>query len=59
MMRGTSSDVTRADRLWGPPSLSSDGYRGLKLTNSSPSSGELKNGGAIPPLPDTTSLRGT
>jgi hypothetical protein len=47
------------DRLWGPPNLSS-GYRGVKLLGreadySLPSSAEVKNGGAIPPFPSTSS----
>jgi hypothetical protein len=50
------------DRLWGLPSLFSNGYRGLfrsgvdwqgrEADHSSLSSADVKNGGAIPPLPD-------
>jgi hypothetical protein len=44
------------DGLWGPSSLLSSGYLGLKwlgheADHSSPSSDEFENGGAIPPLP--------
>jgi hypothetical protein len=48
------------DRLWGPPSLLYNGYRGSSLgvkrpgreaDHSLPSSAEVKNGGAIPLLP--------
>jgi hypothetical protein len=52
----------RPDRLWGPPSLLSNGYRGRfaggvrrsgrKADHSSASSAEVVNDGAIPPLPD-------
>jgi hypothetical protein len=53
--------LQRPDRLWGPPSLLSNGYQGLLLRgakrqgreadHSPPSSAEVKNGGAMPPLP--------
>jgi hypothetical protein len=43
------------DRLWDPPSLVSIGYRvkqpGREADYSPPSSFEVKNGGAMPPLP--------
>jgi hypothetical protein len=48
-------------RLWGPLSLLSNGYRGAlfpgvkrlgrEADHSPPSSSEVKNGGAVPPLP--------
>jgi hypothetical protein len=50
----------RPDRYLGPPSLSSNRYRGSfvgvkwpesDVEHSPPSSAEAKNGGAIPPLP--------
>jgi hypothetical protein len=51
----------RPDRLWGPLNLLSNGYRGAlsprlkrpgrEADHSPPSSAEVKNGGAIPPLP--------
>jgi hypothetical protein len=54
----------RSDRLWGPPSLLSNGYQkffpwGVKrqrreADHSPPSGAEIKNG-AIPPLPHTPS----
>jgi hypothetical protein len=56
------------NRLWDAPSLLSNGYRGtltpgVKLPGReadqlSPSSTEVKNGGAIPLLPDTSSWSG-
>jgi hypothetical protein len=56
----------RPDQLWGPPSLLSNGYRGGEISsgvkrqgheaNHSPrSTAEVKNGGAIPPLPHISS----
>jgi hypothetical protein len=49
------STPQRPDPLWGPPSLLSNGYRGVKqqgreADHSPPSSAEVKNGGVIPPL---------
>jgi hypothetical protein len=51
------------DRLWGPPSLLYNEYRGplspgvkrrrREADHSPPSNAEAKNGGAIPPLPNT------
>jgi hypothetical protein len=46
------------DRPWGPPSLLSNGYQGVKWQgpegdHSPPSSAEVKNDGLIPPLPHT------
>jgi hypothetical protein len=59
------SYAQRPDRLWGPPSLLSNGHWGFlspgvkwpgrEADHSSPSSAEAKNGGAIPPLPHTSS----
>jgi hypothetical protein len=51
----------RPDRL--RPSFLSDGYLGVKrpwheAEHSAPSSAEVKNGGAIPQLPNTSSWRG-
>jgi hypothetical protein len=58
----------RTDRLRGPPSFQSNGYRGLfppgvkrpgcKANHLPPSSVDVKNGGAIPPLPHASSWRG-
>jgi hypothetical protein len=55
------------DRLWGPPSLLSNWYRGALSTavkrpgheadHSPLSCAEVKNGGAIPTLPSTSSWR--
>jgi hypothetical protein len=54
------SSPQRPDRLWGAPSLLSSGYRGRfsgckrperEADDSPPSSSEIKNGGAVPPLP--------
>jgi hypothetical protein len=53
------SSLQRPDRLWGPPSLLSNGYRaispgvkwqGRKADHSPLSSTEVKKGRAIPPL---------
>jgi hypothetical protein len=54
------SPPQRPDRLWGLPSLLSNGYRGAlspevkpqerEADHSPPSSAEVKNGGAIPPF---------
>jgi hypothetical protein len=57
------------DRLWGPPSLISNGYRGgahspgvkrqgSEADHSRPSSAEVKNGGAIPSLLHISSWQG-
>jgi hypothetical protein len=53
------------DQPWGPFSLLSNGYlggegwcRGPEVDHSPPFSAEVKNGGAIPPLPATPSWRG-
>jgi hypothetical protein len=56
------SSPRRPNRLWGPPSLLSNGYRwrfppgvkrpGREADHLPPSSAEVKNGGAIPPLPN-------
>jgi hypothetical protein len=52
------------DGLWGPPSLLANGHRGeftegkrlrSEADDSSPPSAEIKNGGAIPPLPHMSS----
>jgi hypothetical protein len=66
--KGFFSISQRPDRLWGPPSLPSRGYRelfppgvkrqGRETDRSPPSSAEAKDDGAIPPLPHTSSLRG-
>jgi hypothetical protein len=59
----------RPDRLWGPTSLLYNRYQGLFLflevklpdfeaDHSPPSSAEVKNGGAILPLPYKSSWRG-
>jgi hypothetical protein len=61
-----SSTPQRPYRLWGPFSLISNGYRavfpgvkqpGREADHSPPSSAEVKNGGAILPLPHTSSWR--
>jgi hypothetical protein len=53
------STPQRPDRLWGPPSLMSSGYRGYfarakwpgrEVDRSPPSSAEVKNSGTVPPL---------
>jgi hypothetical protein len=58
------------DQLWGPPSLLISGYQelfpggwgvkqsGHEADHSLPSSAEVKNGGALPPLPHMSSWRG-
>jgi hypothetical protein len=56
------SSPQRPDRFWCPPSLLFSGYRGALFTgreadHAFPSSAEVKNDGAIPPLPDMTSWR--
>jgi hypothetical protein len=49
----------RSDRFWGTSILLSDGKRGLfprsEADQSPPSTAEVKNGGAIPPLYHTSS----
>jgi hypothetical protein len=59
------SSPQRPDRLWGPPNFLSYGYRRLfprglnrqrrEADYSPPSNGEVKNDGAIPPLPHMSS----
>jgi hypothetical protein len=63
------SSPYRSDRLWGPPSLPSNGYQGLfplgyrgkqpgrEDDHSPPSNAEPKNGGAILPIPYMSSWR--
>jgi hypothetical protein len=58
-----SSHTTRPDRLWGPPSLRSSGYRGqsgrdVKVTTHICLESILGIRAAIPPLPHTSSWRG-
>jgi hypothetical protein len=58
------SSPQRPDRLWGPPRLLPSGYRGTlspgtkrpgrEADHSPPSSAQVKNDGAIPPLPHTS-----
>jgi hypothetical protein len=54
-----SSSPQRPDRLWGPPSLLSNGhggpFSGGKADHSPPSRAEVKNGGTLPPLPHMSS----
>jgi hypothetical protein len=55
------SNPQRPDRLWGPPNLLASGYRRLipwvvkrprrEADHSPPSTAEVKNVGAMPPLP--------
>jgi hypothetical protein len=61
------SSLQRPDRLWGPPSLLSNGYRRLspgikrprrEADRSPPSSAQVKNGEAVSPLLHTSSRRG-
>jgi hypothetical protein len=62
------SSPQRPYRLWVPPSLLSNGYRGIfpreekrqgpEADHSPTSSAEVKNCGAIHPLPHTSSWRG-
>jgi hypothetical protein len=62
------STVETICRLWGLPSLLSNGYRGLftlrvkrpgrEADHSPPSSAGINNGGTIPPLPHTSSWHG-
>jgi hypothetical protein len=49
------STPQRPDRLWDPPNLLFNGYRGREDEHSPASSAEVKNGEAIPPLPHTSS----
>jgi hypothetical protein len=59
------SSPSRPNRFWGPHSLLSNGYKGLfprgesgmgrEADHSPPSSVQVKNGGAIPPLHHTSS----
>jgi hypothetical protein len=64
MVKKFFSIPCRPDRLWGPHSLLSNGYRGLfprvkqlerEADHIPPSSAEFRNGGAIRPLPHTSS----
>jgi hypothetical protein len=54
----------RPDRLWGPASLLSNGHSGMFSRGEVAGSeadhnfAEIKNGGAIPPLPHISSLYG-
>jgi hypothetical protein len=53
----------RPDRLWGPPSLPSDGYQGLspqgcEADHSPPSSAEVKKVGAISRISHVSSWHG-
>jgi hypothetical protein len=66
--QGFLSTLLFPDRLLGPPSLLSNGYRvfapGVKgrrreAGHSTPSNTEVNNGGAIPPLPHTSAWRGS
>jgi hypothetical protein len=61
------SSPQRPDRLWGPPSLLFNGYRGSfpgvkqpgpEADHSPPSSTEVKNCGAVSPLPHMSSWYG-
>jgi hypothetical protein len=62
---GSARFFSSPQRLWGPPSLLFNEYRGAlssglkrpgrEADRSPPSSAKVKNGGAIPPLPHTSS----
>jgi hypothetical protein len=59
-MVGFFSSPHRPDRLCGPPSSLFNGYRGFvprerETAHSRPSSAEVENGGAMPPLPHMSS----
>jgi hypothetical protein len=62
------SSPQRPDRLWCPHSLLYNGYWGAvspvvkqpgrEADHSPPPNAEVKNGGAVPPFPETSSWRG-